>query len=420
MCVGRSASAPALASGTETYSQLLRPGPFRRLWLTQSASSIGDSASEIAAVLLAARLSPGAEAGAIGLAAAAYVLPGVFTGLLFARLIARLPPRALVGFDAAWRAACLAAIVALASGGVLSLSAYVCLLALAALTRPAGVAGERALVKALTSPEALLRANALTAASYQLAAVGGPLLAGVGASLAGPEYVLLFDAGTFAAYAAVAAGLQAPRGGAAAADRDAEASSPPNGRRMAGPVAAAFTLTFAFYLLYGPTVVALPLRAASMAQDLGVSGALMLSVLWASFGIGGALAALLSGRLPQRSLLRTAVAIVGAWGAATVVLGVTNVAVLALIAMAVGGGSYAPYPALMTTLLQRESRSERELLALGSRWASMTSAATPLGMLAGAVVVPSLGPSTALTATGAAMVALCLATTAFARRSNAV
>jgi MFS family permease len=413
------ASPPALAGGAPTYSQLLRPGPFRRLWAAQSASAVGDAASEIAVVLLAARLSPGAQAEAIGLAAAAYFLPGVASGVLLAGLIARAPPRALVGLDAAWRAACLAAIVVLASTGGLSLAVYVCLLALASITRPAGLAGERALVKALTTREALLRANALTATSYQLAAIAGPLLAGLGSSLAAPEYVLLFDAGTFAAFAAVAAGLPAARGAVEELD-----GVPPRSRgrivsAIAPPLVAAFGLTFAFYLLYGPTVVALPLQAASIADGLGVSGPLMLSLLWAAFGIGGALGALTGGRLPQGNLLRAAVAIVGVWGVATIVVGLSNIAVVALLAMAVGGAAYAPYPALMATILQRETRSERELLRLGSLWASMTSAAAPLGMLVGALVVPSLGPSASLVATGAAMVALCAVITAVAGRVRA-
>jgi predicted MFS family arabinose efflux permease len=331
----------------------------------------------------------------------------VVSGVALARLIARAPARALVVVDSAWRAACLAAIVALVSAGGLSLLGYVCLLAAASVTRPAGMAGERALVKALVSRDTLLRANALTATSYQVAAVVGPLVGGAASSLAGPEYVLLVDAATFAAFALVAAGLPVAR---APADEDEvqPALVPHAGARLGRPLATIFTLTFAFFLLYGPTVVALPLHARSMASGLGVSGALMLSLLWTAFGLGGALGALLGGRRPQRGLLRAAVVIVGLWGIATVGLGLTHVGVLGLIAMAVGGASYAPYPALTATILQRETRSERELLRVGSLWASMTSAAAPLGMLAGAAIVPALGAGAALTATGAAMVAICL------------
>lgn len=368
-------------------------------------------------MLLAARLNPGAPAEAIGLAAAAYHLPGVVTGVTSARLIARAPPRALVGLDSAWRAACLAAIVALVSADSLSLAGYACLLAAASVTRPAGMAGERVLVKALAPRDALLRANSLTATSYQVAAVAGPLIGGAVSSIAAPQYVLLFDAATFAAFAIVVAGLPAAR------TADEEPDVTPGAPRAAGaarrPIAAIFALTFAFFLLYGPTVVALPLHARSMAPGLGVSGALMLSLLWTAFGLGGALGALWGGRRPQHGLLRAAVVIVGLWGIATVVLGATDVAVVGLLAMAVGGGSYAPYPALTATILQRETRSERELLRMGSLWGSMTSAAAPLGMLSGAVIVPALGASTALTATGAAMVALCLLIAAAAGRAAA-
>jgi MFS transporter, DHA3 family, macrolide efflux protein len=396
------------AGAVRGYSAILTAGPFRRLWLGESVSVVGDAATEIAVVLLAARLGSGARAEAIGLAAAAYVLPGVLSGLLLARAISRASPRTLVAFDAGWRAACLAAITGLAVSGALSLAAYVCLLALASLTRPAGLAGQRALVKALTTRDALLRANALVATSAQFAAIAGPLVAGIGSSLAGPEYVLLLDASTFAVYAAVAASL--PAAASETGEPVPAVPGPRVARALSSPLAAAFTLTFAFYLLYGPTVVALPLRAESMAGSFGISGALMLSLLWTAFGIGGAVGALSRGRKRPLGLLRSAVAIVGVWGCATVVLGVTNLAVAGVLAMAVGGGAYAPYPALMATILQRESRSEGELVRLGSLWGSMTSAAAPLGVLCGgALLVPALGASRSLAVVGGVMVLLCVA-----------
>lgn len=375
------------------------PAPVPRLWLGQALSRTGDMASDVAVVVLAAHLAPRLPAQAIALAATAYVLPGMVAGAAAARLVARLAPKALIAGDAMWRASYLAVIAMLAAMHSLSLPAYVSLLAAASLTRAAGFAGETGAVRALVSSHRLLATNSLLATTDHMAAIIGPFIAGIIITIGSPQAVLLFDAGTFGAYAVVATTLPLAATGRAVRPK----RSPPPGdwpkiiRRL-------LVLTAAFYLLYGPMVVALPLRTGVLSRGLGLSQGGMLGALWTGFGIGALLGAVMATRSSRRASERGALAIVAAWGAATVIVGASSSGALAVGAMLAGGLAYGPYAPLTATILQDAAASEADLLRMASVWNATTSGATPLGILLGGAVIPLVDAGHALIATGLIMI----------------
>ncbi|MDQ3945957.1 MAG: MFS transporter, partial [Actinomycetota bacterium] len=165
---------------TATYRQVLRQPHFGRYFTGEAISSVGDSMSEITIVILALGLATGdARPMAVAAASAAYLVPGILTGVLAGRHLGAVSARTLLLIDNAWRGAFLGLAAALATAGVLGLGAYVALLGLASLTRPLGAAGSRALVADLVGEDDLFAANSLINSTVQAAVMLGPAVAGV-------------------------------------------------------------------------------------------------------------------------------------------------------------------------------------------------------------------------------------------------
>ena len=79
------------------YRTLLRDRRTRRLLAGLGVSSLGDGMSIVTIAWLAVRVAPAGELGVyVGLALAAYTLPGVIGALAFTRFVRRRPARALV------------------------------------------------------------------------------------------------------------------------------------------------------------------------------------------------------------------------------------------------------------------------------------------------------------------------------------
>ena len=176
---------------------------------------------------------------------------------------------------------------------------------------------------------------------------------------------------------------------------------------MAGLLA----LTVAYYFLYGPVEVALPLYVTGPLRG----SAALLGLFWTVFGIGataGSIVAGLARRLPVWPVL---VAAVIGWGAALAPLGLLRLPVPALACFAAGGLAYAPYPALSATLFQRESRPDLLSQVLAARGA-LTVLATPLGTALGGPLTAWLGAQRTLLASAAATTVVGLAATALLAR----
>jgi MFS family permease len=168
-------------------------------------------------------------------------------------------------------------------------------------------------------------------------------------------------------------------------------------------IAGIFALTALFHVLYGPFVVGLPLLVA--ARTGASSTATVLGALWSAFGLGAVLGGLLAGHRLSLATARTAALIAAGWGGVTVVVALPAHLGVAVVAMLVGGMIYAPYLAIVSTIMQH--RLHRRRLAEASAYlSSLTGLAGPFGTLLGGVTVAVAGARWTLTAAGGTLVAV--------------
>ena len=393
----------------------------RRLLPAFAVSAVGDGMSAVAVAWLAIRIAPPADRNlVVGLAVAAYTLPGAAGAVLLAKPLRALAGRHLVAADAALRAVTLSVIPLLYVFGVLRAGVYVALLAASSLLHAWGLSGQYTLIAEHLPPSARTTGNALLSGFGMAAFVIGPLLAGLAVAAAGPALPIAADAASFAILAIAAATARGAPRTAGPADEGqpdrargpADDGQPDRARGFAAiarsrPLTGLLALTVVYYFLYGPVEVALPLYVTG---PLG-GGAAQLSLFWTVFGIGATAGSLISGlarRLPVWPVL--VVAVIG-WGAALTPLGLLRLLVPALACFAVGGLLYAPYPALAATLFQRESPPELLSQVLAARGA-LTVLAAPLGTALGGPLTAWLGAQHTLLASAAATIAVGLAATA--------
>lgn len=386
----------------------------RRLLPAFAVSAIGDGMSAVGVAWLAIRIAPPADRGLlVGVAVAAYTLPGAAGAVLLARPLRALAGRHLVAADAALRAVTLGVIPLLYAFGALRAWSYVALLAASSLLHAWGLSGQYTLVAEHLPAQFRTTGNALLSGFGMAAFVIGPLLAGLLVAVAGPALPVAADAASFAILAVAAATAGGRRRTAGLADAGApDAGAPDRARGFATiarsrPLAGLLALTVVYFFLYGPVEVALPLYVTG---PLGGSAAL-LGLFWTVFGIGATVGSVIAGlarRLPVWPVLM--VAVIG-WGAALAPLGLLRLPVIALACFAAGGLLYAPYPALSATLFQRESPPELLSQVLAARGA-LTVLATPLGTALGGPLTAWLGAQRTLLASAAATVACGVAATA--------
>jgi predicted MFS family arabinose efflux permease len=400
-----------------TVSPVIASPVLRRLLPVFAVSAIGDGMSAVGVAWLAIRIATPAGRGlVVGVAIAAYSLPGAAGAVLLARPLRGLASRRLVAADAALRAVALGVIPLLYALGSLRVGSYVALLAGSSLLHAWGISGQYTLVAEHLPPQYRTTGNALLSGFSMAAYVIGPLLAGLAVTAAGPALPVAADAASFAILAVAAATVRGQPRSAGSVD----AGQPDRARGFAAigrsrALAGLLALTVVYFFLYGPVEVALPLYVTGPLHG----SASLLSLFWAVFGIGATAGSIVAGvtrRIPVWPVLMAAV--IG-WGAALAPLGLLAVPVPALACFAAGGLLYAPYPALSATLFQRESPPELLAQVLAARGA-LTLLATPLGTALGGPLTAWLGAQRTLLVSAAATVASGLAaTTILAARRRA-
>ena len=231
---------------------LLRDARARRLLSGLGVSSLGDGMSTVTIAWLAVRTAPTGQLGLfVGLAIAAYTLPGAIGALALGRYLSRRPARALVLAHCLLRTGFLGAIVALEAAGALSPAAYVALLAGSSLLASWGTAGEYTMLAELGGAEGRLAANSLASAQVWLATILGPAMAGLLLTQIAPGWLLAFDAASFAFL-----GVQAWRTHSASptTDQPVDAEAAESGFRLLrrNDLLGLIALTWLFFFLYGP------------------------------------------------------------------------------------------------------------------------------------------------------------------------
>lgn len=389
------------------YRDVAHERHFLKYFAGESISSLGDAMSEVTIVVLALSLGEGKfQAIAVAVASAAYLAPGILTGMLGSRRLSHLSPKKLLLLDNLWRGTFIGAAAILATANLLELWTYVGLLALASLTRPWGAAGSRGIVAQIVRPQHLFAANSLISSSVQTATMFGPALAGVLIAAVGTGPALLLDAISFLGFASLLITIRRASpdtypAGSAESDPDMPVTTAPFRFRQwlqYRPVLILFTITGIMVLLYGPFVVSLPILAQERAGSL--ASATVLGLLWSGFGVGAVVGGLLQGANASLATIRAAALISAGWGFCTLVMGLPGPIVLCGAAMVLGGFIYAPYNAIVSTVMQH-TLPERRLAEASAYLESIKGITLPLGLMAGGGVILAVGASATLILSGA-------------------
>jgi predicted MFS family arabinose efflux permease len=395
------------------YRGVLSNTQARRLLLGLGVSALGDGMSMVSVAWLAVLVArPGTVAVFVGMAVAAYTLPGAVGALALSRFLRRRAARSLVVSDTWLRAGSLTAIALLWTAGGLTPFAYLALLAGSSVLSAWGNAGQYTLLSELGGPDGRLAANSLYAAQMSLAVIAGPALAGLLVAPLGTGSLLGLDAASFAFL-----GVQAwrTRPGSAVANGPVDSRAAESGFRLLRRLRliSLIAITWLFFFLYGPVEDALPVY---VAHDLHASAGL-LGAYWASFGVGALVSALVTGTLRNRDIRRVTVLIVAGWGACLLPFAFAPVGVT-LSGFALGGLIYGPFIPLNYALLQSSAPVDRLPMILAAR-SAVIMVASPLGTAAGGPIVGALGAARTLTASGAATILLAVVAGAlWTRRSR--
>ncbi|MBO4142327.1 MFS transporter [Micromonospora tulbaghiae] len=428
------------------YRPVLGQPVLRRLLPGLATSALGDGLALVAVTWLALQLAPDGQRGTwTAFAVAAYTLPGAAGTVLLGRWLGGRSGAQLAGWDATVRAAALGAIPVAHLAGVLDVGLYIALLAVSSLLHPWGSAGRFTLVAELLPQRHHLAANALLGVFGQAATIVGPPLAGLLIAWVGAVWVIAVDAASFAVLAvsyrlvvpAARREAAARRGSAArreGARREGAVRHQPgdqhedgdrHGKPTTGPsrtsgfriiardrsLLGLLSLSFAFFYLFGPFYVAMPVH---VTDDLHASAG-TLAAYYTAFGVGSLLGGLLTGHLRGWPLRTTLAGIVALFGAALLPLGLGAPVVLSLPAFALAGLVWAPYQPTATALFQRRAGTvdlPRVLAANGA----VTVLAVPLGTMLGGPATALLGARPTLLACAVTILALGLvAATAAAR-----
>jgi MFS family permease len=386
------------------YRRLLRDRSTRRLLTGLGVSALGDGMSVVTIAWLAVRVAPSGALGTyVGIAVAAYTLPGVIGALAFGRIVRHRSARSLVLVHCLLRTGFLGMIALLWAWGALTPSAYVPLLAGSSLMFAWGNAGQYTMLSKLGGPEGRLAMNSLAGAQVSFSVIVGPALAGLLIAGIGPGWLIALDAASFAFL-----GIQAwrtPTGGVTT-EEPVDTLAAESGFRLLRrrrDLLNLTVLTWLFFFLYGPVEAALPVY---VARDLH-AGAALLGAYWTTFGVGALAATLVAGTLRHHNVRRITLWIVAGWGACLLPFAFAPVAVT-LTSFAVGGLIYGPFIPLTYALFQSATPTANLPAVLAAR-SALVMISTPLGTALGGPLVGSIGAAPTLAASGAATVLLAVA-----------
>ncbi|MCX5275118.1 MFS transporter [Streptomyces virginiae] len=386
---------------TSPYRPVLTHATLRRLLPGFTVSSLGDGMAVVAVSWLAIEIAPVAERGMwVALAAAAYTLSGAAGAVLLGRFLRRRSPARLVACDALLRATALGAIPVCHALGMLSIESYVALLALSSVLHAWGQAGAHTLVARLLPERDHLAGNAVLSGIGSLSTVLGPPLAGALILWGGAATVIAVDAATFLVLAATFL-FGVPRDDAPAAEEGASRTAGFAVIRRTPALLGLLALSFAFFCLFGPVYVALPLYV----SDVPGASAGLLAAFYTAFGVGAVLGSVLTGYLNRLPVWPVTTGIVVAFGVFLLPTGLGAPTAVAVAGFAAAGLLWPPYASLSTALFQRSTPPELLPRTLAAS-SAVRVLAVPLGTVLGGPLVAGLGARETLLASAASIAVL--------------
>lgn len=326
---------------------------FRWLWTGQSLSSIGSFMTGVAVAIQTYDLT--GSSVAVGAISLANLLPTLLLGLFGGSIADAVDRRRLVllsssGLMAVSLVFALQALLDWRQLWLLYLLTAISA-ALAAVDTPA----RRTFIPRVLPLERLPAAAALTQLSFQVAIIAAPLLAGVLIATVGLEAAYGLDALTFLAvlYSVRRLPAMPPEGGGSAVGLRSviEGLKYAVSHKLIGMI---------FLIDLNATVLAMPtaLFPALAANHFG-GGPQTVGYLFAAVGIGGLVAAVLSGPLGRiRHQGRAMLIAVAVWGAAIGSVGLTRWLWLAVVLLAIAGAADIITTVFRATILQTKTPDE--------------------------------------------------------------
>jgi predicted MFS family arabinose efflux permease len=387
------------------YRSLFADPTVRRLMPAFALSDLGDGMSTVAVAWFALTLAPAGAAGPlVGIAVAAYFLPGVAGAVLLGRWLRPRPARQLLVADSWMRAIPLGAVPLVHATGALTPTRYIALLAASSLLHAWGKAGRNAVLAPVLREDQRIAANSMLSTSMWASVIAGPALAGLLAGAISPAWIMGLDALTFAVLA-----LQAGRTSVPAATTPGPAGSPTAASPRQGlgilvrqpELLGMLVVTWFFNLAFGPVEVALPLF---VIHDLH-AGPDLLGTYWALFGLGAVIGALALGAARRLPLWPVMLGIIALHGLGLLPFAQHTSPIPALIGFGASGIIYGPYSALSFSLLQERTPATHLTTVLAARTAVLLTA-SPAGAAFGGFLLARTGPAPLIAGCGIAMVAL--------------
>ena len=374
---------------------LLKNARFRRFWIGQGLSFVGDFVSTVALVLLVVDVS--GRASAVGGVLVARLLPTLASPLVGV-LADRLDRRAVLVAADLVRAVLVVGLIF-----ARDLPVIYALVFLLGAARTLFNPTVRAAFPAVVGAGDLTRANALISGTFSFSVMAGPALGGVLVAFVGVEAAFLLDALTFLVSAVILSTIQLP----APARNDGEGGFFRELRSGFGYLAGA---RVPLVIVLGSFLATLTANAAIPAEvflaketfDTGNVGYGLLASLWGGGMIlGSALTAVLGDRvnlvlLYFMSIFATALAFAG--------VGLSPTFALALGAIAVAGTANGMENVATDTVLQRRVPDAFLGRVFAARFLTF-SVGEAFAYPVGGLVVDALGPRATYLVTGAATAA---------------
>lgn len=388
------------------YRPVLTDNRYSRLISASAVSFLGDGMALVGIPWLAIQLAKPDQGGVVaGLSLAAYSLPGAVGALALGRWFGSMSSQKLVVANTGLRALGLAAIAALAATDRLNTFTYIALLAASSLFSAWGNAGLYAIVSRLFADGRQLPANALLSVSQQISIIIGPAIAGIILLELDGSAILAVNAISYLILLTTVARLELPQQLATTRRTGVMAGFRILAQRP--HLVALLLVTAAFFFLYGPVEVGLPLYVAG---SLAGSGQL-LGAFWTAFGVGAVIGGFAGGTLARAPRWPAVIAIIFGWGLTLLPFGMTNSTLATMTSFALGGLIYGPFPAFTISLFQQAADASELTSVLAAR-SAVTTTATPLGAALGGPLVALWGAADTLLYSGIATITLAVLVTA--------
>jgi MFS family permease len=353
---------------------------YRRLWLGQIVSVVGDKINQIAMAMMVYKLT--GSMLQMGIMLGVTFLPGALFGVLAGVYVDRWDRRVTMVWADVARAALVLSIPFVVSYGVVWAYLIAFLVSVVSLFF---LPAKRATIPEIVSADDLMAANSLDNASESIAELGGLALGGALVALIGYRASFSIDAATFAFSAVMIYSMRYRR-----SPRSAETTLPSvfseasEGLRyiLRSDVLRELSWVYVFSALFGASSISICYALALVRYDAGAAGLAMLDGAIAAGALLGAMAVARSG--PGRPGLKFLFG-VGTFGLALAAISLAGNIWLAMALLVIGGIANMWFFIPATTIYQTRSTAE-----LRGRVMAAYATASRVAMVIGIVVTGAM------------------------------